>query len=179
MPIEMTGNDGRVIDSAGKPLLGVQVVDNSTAYSTTSGSKNVGSTTRSKKLLLRYRRMVCYTAAFAAALSYGVLKEVSLPAGTFYPVTVVVAGASAAIASGCCVSMQLRSRVAKTNQVATTTLSRTVMEAGLVSVLCDGFMVMLHNPFCGWVFRCGCVASWAGGWANCNVHNPTVRVSTQ
>merc|ERR1711934_57455 len=31
---------------------------------------------------------------------------------------------------------------------------------------------ILHNPMCDFLFRCGCVVNWKGGWNNCNIHNP-------
>ena len=33
------------------------------------------------------------------------------------------------------------------------------------------FMKVFHDPFCGFTLGCGCSWTWAGGWANCNVHN--------
>lgn len=27
---------------------------------------------------------------------------------------------------------------------------------------------IVHDPFCSWLFRCGCVVIWNGGWNNCN-----------
>jgi len=34
---------------------------------------------------------------------------------------------------------------------------------------------LAHNPFCGQMFRCGCVFAWDWdrGWRDCNVHDPT------
>eukprot|EP00929_Paragymnodinium_shiwhaense_P034187 TRINITY_DN18636_c0_g1_i1.p2 TRINITY_DN18636_c0_g1~~TRINITY_DN18636_c0_g1_i1.p2 ORF type:complete len:232 (+),score=20.29 TRINITY_DN18636_c0_g1_i1:76-771(+) len=37
------------------------------------------------------------------------------------------------------------------------------------------FDYFFHNPFCSYLFRCGCglAWSWKDGWADCNVHNHT------
>lgn len=40
-----------------------------------------------------------------------------------------------------------------------------------VSSACQAFQFVFHNEYCGWLFRCGCVWQWAGGWDCCNVHN--------
>lgn len=48
-----------------------------------------------------------------------------------------------------------------------------IIEAGAVIVGSWGFYSVFHNPMCGVVFQCGCTWNWAGGWAKCNVHNPT------
>ena len=44
--------------------------------------------------------------------------------------------------------------------------------SGLAAGACQAFQVVFHNQLCGWLFRCGCVWEWSGGWACCNVHNP-------
>ena len=33
---------------------------------------------------------------------------------------------------------------------------------------------LIHNPFCGAMFRCGCVFAldWSRGWRDCNIHDP-------
>ena len=44
------------------------------------------------------------------------------------------------------------------------------------AVVCAGFKLtdwVFHNRACGLLFRCGCTWPWAGGWANCNFHNPS------
>mgnify|MGYP003654818294 CR=1 FL=1 len=35
------------------------------------------------------------------------------------------------------------------------------------------FRWVFHNPYCGFLFQCGCTWNWAGGWIGCNVHDPT------
>ena len=48
----------------------------------------------------------------------------------------------------------------------------TALQAAAACVGCNLVNSALHNPYCGLIFRCGCTWQWAGGWANCNVHNP-------
>jgi hypothetical protein len=45
----------------------------------------------------------------------------------------------------------------------------------MVAGACEGFQLFFHNQFCGWLFRCGCVWQWQGGWKDCNVHNSAGR----
>eukprot|EP00750_Incisomonas_marina_P005836 INCI14163.2.p1 GENE.INCI14163.2~~INCI14163.2.p1 ORF type:complete len:284 (-),score=22.02 INCI14163.2:88-939(-) len=46
-------------------------------------------------------------------------------------------------------------------------------ETVFVTLCCHGFNWMFHNRYCGFLFNCGCTWEWDGGWAYCNVHNPT------
>eukprot|EP00937_MAST-01D_sp_MAST-1D-sp2_P007599 g7599.t1 len=48
--------------------------------------------------------------------------------------------------------------------------ARAVGEYAAVAAACQMFQVLFHNEYCGWLFRCGCVWQWAGGWQDCNVH---------
>ena len=36
------------------------------------------------------------------------------------------------------------------------------------------FDYLVHNPFCGTMFQCGCVFAfdWNRGWRDCNIHDP-------
>lgn len=60
---------------------------------------------------------------------------------------------------------------------ATPPRQRTAAEASELGLLapaaCWAFNWVFHNPFCAALFRCGCTWNWAGGWADCNVHNPS------
>lgn len=31
--------------------------------------------------------------------------------------------------------------------------------------------LVFHNPYCNFLFRCGCTWNWSGGWEKCNFHN--------
>jgi hypothetical protein len=48
-----------------------------------------------------------------------------------------------------------------------------VGETILAMASSKGFVWLFHNPYCGFLFRCGCTWNWlaCGGWCPCNVHN--------
>lgn len=46
-------------------------------------------------------------------------------------------------------------------------------EGAFVVAGCGVFEWVFENPMCSAMFGCGCTFPWAGGWDNCNVHNPT------
>lgn len=46
-------------------------------------------------------------------------------------------------------------------------------EALSVVACCALFEAVAHSRYCGLLFRCGCTWPWAGGAADCNVHNPS------
>jgi len=52
-------------------------------------------------------------------------------------------------------------------------LASVVTEGAVVGLCSKAFDHVLHNKYCGILFQCGCTWNWAGGWAKCNVHNPT------
>ena len=49
---------------------------------------------------------------------------------------------------------------------------RAALEVVVYGAFAYGFDSVFHNPYCGWLFNCGCTFNWAGGWSRCNVHNP-------
>jgi hypothetical protein len=46
-------------------------------------------------------------------------------------------------------------------------------EFAAAAAACLAFERIIHNPFCNWLFKCGCTWTWEGGWKDCNVHNET------
>ncbi|KNC49947.1 uncharacterized protein AMSG_06255 [Thecamonas trahens ATCC 50062] len=50
---------------------------------------------------------------------------------------------------------------------------RLAMEVMAVVGAVYAFDWIFHNPSCGVMFQCGCTFNWAGGWAKCNVHDPS------
>ena len=47
----------------------------------------------------------------------------------------------------------------------------TALEVGTGTTFCFWFERIIHNPFCNWLFKCGCTWNWDGGWNRCNVFN--------
>jgi hypothetical protein len=46
-----------------------------------------------------------------------------------------------------------------------------LVELAFVFFASWGLNWLLHNPYCGEMFQCGCTWNFAGGWSRCNVHN--------
>ena len=47
----------------------------------------------------------------------------------------------------------------------------TAFEAAAATTFCYWFERIIHNPFCNFIFKCGCTWNWDGGWDRCNVFN--------
>lgn len=51
-----------------------------------------------------------------------------------------------------------------------TKLMWTFGEVVVASNFCFFFNNVIHNPYCNFLFRCGCTWNWEGGWDDCNYH---------
>jgi hypothetical protein len=47
----------------------------------------------------------------------------------------------------------------------------TAIESCCAIIYCYYFERIIHNPFCNFLFKCGCTWTWKGGWIDCNYHN--------
>lgn len=50
-------------------------------------------------------------------------------------------------------------------------VSLTTIESTLAIIYCCYFERIIHNPYCNFLFKCGCTWTWEGGWDDCNYHN--------
>lgn len=137
-----------------------------------------------------YKRLQGICAAVAAGLGLGIMKHFGRHAAGFATGALIIVSATVMV---CLYLYQLllqryqrRSPSAFSivgdasstpapppNICITSTFWCMLCEAVLAAIGCETFQLIFHSEFCNWMFRCGCVWTWSGGWKNCNIWNST------